>query len=104
MPLHRGFTENPHEHPLATAGVRGNGRPPVLAPVEVHVTELETLAAKVEASGIGYTRMEMCVMELVRSINALVEQNAALIQACAEQDREENEDPIGYLSLKTRKR
>lgn len=61
-----------------------------------------TTEEQLQALGVGYTRMEQCVMELVKAIHLLVEQNAALIQACAEQDQEAREEPVGYLSLKRR--
>lgn len=65
------------------------------------MSEQEILLAKVEALGVGYTRMEQCVMELVKAIHLLVEQNAALLQAALEKEPEE-EEQVGYLSLKRR--
>jgi hypothetical protein len=62
----------------------------------------EELAAKVEAIGVGYTRMEQCVMDLVKAIHLLVEQNAAMFQSMVEKEAEEQDEPVGYLSLKRR--
>ncbi len=47
--------------------------------------------------------MEQCVMELVKAIHLLVEQNAAMFQSMVEKEAEEEQEPIGYLSLKARK-
>jgi hypothetical protein len=60
-----------------------------------------------EALGVGYTRMEQCVMELCKAIHLLVEQNAVLLKAIAEHEAEqaqaeEEAEPVGYLSLKRR--
>lgn len=65
-------------------------------------SEQKRLEDRLEALGIGYTRMEMCLIEVARQIQALVEQNAALLQAALEKEPEE-EEPLGYLSLKARK-
>lgn len=65
--------------------------------------ELMRLEHRLESLGIGYTRMELCIIELSRQIQALVERNAAMLQALA--DKEEADDqgePVGYLSSKRR--
>ena len=73
--------------------------------------EIHRLASQVEALGVGYTRMEQCVMELVKAMHAytqatqhLIEQNSAILQAMAEDDGDEEEPDAGYLSAKPRKR
>jgi len=62
----------------------------------------ETLARlenKLEALGIGYSRMELCVVELCRQIQSLVEQNAQLIEIL---QPEAEEDVPQYLGSKRR--
>ncbi len=54
--------------------------------------ELKRLEDRLEALGIGYTRMELCLIELARQIQGLVEQNAALLQAIADRDEAEGHD------------
>lgn len=66
--------------------------------------EIHRLASQVEALGVGYSRMEQCVMELVKAIHLLVEQNSAILQAMAEDDGDEEDPEAGYLSAKPRKR
>lgn len=60
-----------------------------------------TQEEQLHALGVGYTRMEQCVMDLVKAIHLLVEQNSLLLQAMAEKQLEEEEE-VGYLSLKRR--
>lgn len=61
-----------------------------------------TQEEQLQALGVGYTRMEQSIMELVKAIHLLVEQNAAMFQSMVEKEAEEQEEPVGYLSLKRR--
>ncbi len=51
---------------------------------------------QMEALGIGYTRTERCIMDLVKAIHMLVEQNALLLQAMAGSEEHEPEDELTH--------
>lgn len=62
------------------------------------------LAEEVQKLGLGYSRMEQCIVDLVHEIRGLVLQNAALIQAMAERDERESPDEETFPQSLSNKR